>query len=123
MNRADVWSYTLWEMAKRFYLNEYEKEAVIDAKLENIVEYLDDNKLNWQVNPWGSFDFIELEIDEHVDVLCVGADNYVSFWTESGKLYRLEEDMMPSTFAEAQRFADGVLRLRFHPSDKYIGPE
>jgi hypothetical protein len=107
-------------MAKRFYLNRYEKEAVHSAKLEKVVEYLDNMKLNWEVNPCGSFDYIELTIDEHVDVLCVAADNCVSFWTQDGMVYRLDETMMPSTFEEAERFADGLLRLRFHPSREFI---
>jgi hypothetical protein len=92
---------------------DYEQEAIELAKLQAIVEYLDDHKLYYKVYRWGSFDYIEVVIHEHIATLRVSKDGCVNFWTGGGGKYAIDEDMMPDSFASATRMCDGSLHLYF----------
>jgi hypothetical protein len=104
------------------------QEAIATAKLSNsvaesalgaitkIIQYLDDNKLSYEVNPWGSFDWIEIKINEHIECVDVSVDDTaIQFWIMNRDCrYDLDESMIPDSFGGVKIWNNCMI-LRFSP--------
>jgi hypothetical protein len=97
-------------------LNTAIQEAIRVAKLTKIIQYLDDNELSYEVNPWGSFDWVEIKINEPIECIDVSVDDTaIQFWIMNRDCrYDIDESMIPDSFGGVKIWSNYMI-LRFSP--------